>query len=162
MIFPGRLLVSRFVFLLALLIAAGPARAADSVADAANDAAELATFERKATLAKRLGATHVPITDGLPTSQWQFQPAGDPYPAWFIQRPDFFKLFPAPEVEPFVDMNYGRRVAALIEERCKILRRLGLKAHWGANIPQVMPEAFFTAHPELRGPRVVQPNRART
>ena len=126
------------------------------------DAANLATFERKATLAKRLGATHVPLTDGLPTAQWQFQPAGDPYPAWFIQRPDFFKLFPAPEVEPFVDMNYGRRVAALLEERCKILRRLGLKAHWGANIPQVMPEAFFTAYPQLRGPRVDHPNRSRT
>jgi hypothetical protein len=53
-------------------------------------------------------------------------------------------------------------VAALIEARCKILRRLGLKAHWGANIPQVMPEAFFTAYPHLRGPRVDQPNRSRT
>jgi hypothetical protein len=154
--------VSSFVLILALLAVAAPARADDSSVDAANDAAELATFERKATLAKRLGATHVPITDGLPTSQWQFQPPGDPYPAWFIQRPDFFKLFPASEVEPFVDMNYGRRVAALIEERCKILRRLGLKAHWAANIPQVMPEAFFTAYPQLRGPRVDHPNRSRT
>ena len=36
-------------------------------------------------------------------------------------------------------------IATLLEERCKILRRLGLKAHWAANIPQVMPEAFFTA-----------------
>ena len=126
------------------------------------DAAELALFERKATLAKRLGATHVPVSDGLPTAQWQYQPANDPYPAWFIQRPDFFKLFPASEVEPFVDMTYGRRVAGIIEARCRILRRLGLKAHWGANIPQVMPEAFFTAYPQLRGPRVDQPNRSRT
>ncbi len=54
-----------------------------------------------------------------------------------------------------------RRVAAILEERCKILRRLGLKAHWAANIPQVMPEAFFTAYPQLRGPRVDQPNRSR-
>lgn len=129
---------------------------------AAFDAAQLAVFERKAALAKRLGATHVPLTDGLPTAQWQFNPPGDPYPAWFIQRPDFFKLFPAPEVEPFVDMDYGRRVASILKERCRILRKLGLKAHWAANIPQVMPEAFFTVHPELRGPRVDQPNRSRT
>ncbi|HEY9154868.1 MAG TPA: hypothetical protein VIM69_07055 [Opitutaceae bacterium] len=126
------------------------------------DQDQLAVFERKATLAKRLGATHVPLTDGLPTAQWQLQPAGDPYPAWFIQRPDFFKLFPAPEVEPFVDMNYAHRITTILEARCQVLRRLGLKAHWASNIPQVMPEAFFTKYPLLRGPRVDQPNRSRT
>lgn len=150
------------VLLAAPLFAAEAAKASPLSATAAYDADQLALFERKAALAKKLGATHVPITDGLPTAQWQFQPAGDPYPAWFIQRPDFFKLFPAPEVAPFVDLDYARRVSSLLEERCKILRRLGLKAHWAANIPQVMPEAFFTAHPELRGPRVDQLNRSRT
>ena len=137
-----------------------PAAAGPALAPAA--ARDLALFERKAALAKRLGATHVPLTDGLPPAKWQFDPPDDPYPAWFIQRPDFFKLFPAPEVQPFVDADYGRRVAAILEERCRILRRLGLKAHWGANIPQVMPEAYFTAFPQLRGPRVDQPNRSRT
>ena len=126
------------------------------------DVEALSLFERKAALAKRLGATHVPITDGLPPAKWQFQPADDPYPGWYIQRPDFLKLFPPAEVQPFVDMDYGRRIVTLLEERCKILRRLGLKAHWTSNIPQVLPEAFFTAYPQLRGPRVDQPNRSRT
>ncbi len=31
-----------------------------------------------------------------------------------------------------------------------------------ANLPQVLPEPFFSAHPELRGPRVDQVNRFRT
>ena len=132
-----------------------------TVALSAFDTSELAVFERKATLAKRLGATHVPLTDGLPVAKWQFQPADDPYPAWFIQRPDFLKLFPPAEVRPFVDTNYGDRIVTILEERCKILRRLGLKAHWGSNIPQVLPEAFFTAYPQLRGPRVDQPNRSK-
>jgi len=154
----------------AALAAFVPGRAADTAAAPApatratfaeGDARELAVFERKAALAKKLGATHVPITDGLPPAQWLFQMPDDPYPGWFIQRPDFLKLFPPAEVQPYVDMAYGRRVAALLEERCKILRRLGLKAHWGANIPQVMPEAFFEVYPQLRGPRVDQPNRAR-
>jgi len=159
----------RLFCLFAALATLVPGRAADTAAVAPatrsafteGDARELAVFERKAALAKKLGATHVPITDGLPPATWQFQPAGDPYPGWYIQRPDFLKLFPPAEVQPFVDMAYGRRVAALLEERCKILRRLGLKAHWGSNIPQVMPEAFFAAYPELRGPRVDQPNRSR-
>ncbi|MEO6003516.1 MAG: hypothetical protein ABIZ04_23130 [Opitutus sp.] len=155
--------------LLGLLLSSTPlalaaAAPAESVAarNATVDAQDLATFERKATLAKKLGATHVPITDGLPTAQWQFQPADDPYPAWFIQRPDFLKLFPPAEVLPHVNQEYGRRVANLLEERCKILRHLGLKAHWGSNLPQVLPESFFTAYPQLRGPRVDQPNRSKT
>lgn len=173
MIFPAR-----FVSSLALLVGlisgialhaaeakkSPPPEKAKTVAidTAALDASDLALFERKAELAKRLGATHVPITDGLPVAKWQFDPPDDPYPAWFIQRPDFLKLFPPAEVQPYVDMEYGRRIVGILEARCKILRRLGLKAHWGSNIPQVLPEAFFTAYPELRGPRVDQPNRSRT
>jgi len=100
--------------------------------DFATHAADnLALFERKATLAKELGAPHVPITDNLPPATWQFQRADDPYPGWFIQRPDFFQLFPAKEVEPYVDLDYGRRVSGLLEARSKILRKLGLmNAHW--------------------------------
>ncbi len=142
-------------------LASAAASSPSTVALSAFDTSELAVFERKATLAKRLGATHVPLTDGLPVAKWQFQPADDPYPAWFIQRPDFLKLFPPAEVRPFVDTNYGDRIVTILEERCKILRRLGLKAHWGSNIPQVLPEAFFTAYPQLRGPRVDQPNRSK-
>lgn len=125
------------------------------------DACNLAEFERKATLAKQLGATHVPITDGLPPAKWEFQPADDPYPGWFIKRPDLLKLFPPAEVKPYVNAEHGQRVVAILENRCKILRQLGLKAHWGSNLPQVLPEAFFTAYPQLRGPRVDQPNRSR-
>ena len=150
----GRALLAPFFL---LLCSAGLAQTDLAKLDADN----LALFERKATLAKELGATHVPITDNLPPATWQFQRADDPYPGWFIQRPDFFKLFPAKEVEPFVDLNYGRRVSGILEARSKILRKLGLKGHWGANIPQVMPEKFFTAYPQLRGPRVDQPNRSK-
>jgi hypothetical protein len=135
--------------------------AATSTSTASADAANLANFERRATLAKELGATHVIITDGLPPALWQFDVPDDPYPGWYIMRPDPLKLFPPKEVQPFVDLNYTRRVAAMLEERSKVLRRLGLKAHWAGNIPQVMPEAFFTAYPQLRGARVDQPNRSR-
>lgn len=152
-----------------LPVASGQAPAAPTTAAPAAtialsevDRRALAEFEHKAALAQQLGATHVPITDGLPPATWQFVPADDPYPAWYIERPDFLKLFPPADVKPYVDTQYAGRVASILEERCRILRRLGLKAHWASNIPQVMPEAFFTAHPELRGPRVDQPNRSRT
>src|SRR5438477_115184 len=97
----------RYPLLAALFLALlAPIFSAEKPALSEFDRSELAVFERKATLAKRLGATHVPLTDGLPAATWQFQPPDDPYPAWFIQRPDFLKLFPPVEVRPFVDMNY--------------------------------------------------------
>lgn len=146
-----------------LLLAASAASLSGQPAgnNAGPDAANLASFDRRATLAKELGATHFTITDGLPPALWQFDVPDDPYPGWYILRPDPLKLFPPKEVQPFIDMNYTRRVVAMLGDRTKILRRLGLKGHWAANLPQVMPESFFAAYPHLRGARVDQPNRSR-
>lgn len=124
-------------------------------------AEDLAGFDQNAAIAKESGATHMVITDHLPLATWQMTPPGDPYPAWYIHQPDFLKLFPPAELRPYVDLEYAEKVSNILEARCKILRKHGLKAFWRANAPQVLPEAFFTDHPELRGPRVDQPNRSR-
>jgi hypothetical protein len=121
---------------------------------------DLAEFERKAVLCKELGATHVVITEGLPLATWEFD-KDDPYPEWYMHHASLLKIFPPKDVLPFVDRDYANKVSAILEKRCEILRKLGLKAVWNANEPAVMPEAFFTAHPELRGPRIDQPNRSR-
>lgn len=121
---------------------------------------DLTQFERKAALSRELGATHVVITEGLPLATWEFDEA-DPYPAWFMHHASLLKIFPPKDVQPFVNLEYAARVSAILEKRCDILRKYGLKAVWNANEPAVMPEAFFTAHPELRGPRIDQPNRSR-
>ncbi len=124
-------------------------------------ASDLESFERDAKLARDLGATHVVITGGIPLANWEFDPPGDPYPAWFVHHASVLKIFPPKEVQPYVNRPYAEDAARFLEQRCKILRRYGLKAAWHANEPAVMPEAFFTAHPELRGPRIDQPNRSR-
>jgi len=134
------------------------AAAADSSTKATADPVR---FERRAALAKELGATHVSISEDLPPALWQFNPPDDPYPAWFVYRASLLKIFAPKAVQPYVDMAYAERIARILEERCVVLRRLGLKAHWNSNEPQVLPEAFFQAHPRLRGPRVDQPNRSR-
>jgi hypothetical protein len=122
----------------------------------------LEDFERYAARAKQLGITHVAITNGIPPALWQFDSPGDPYPAWFVYQPGLLKIFPPAEVQPFVDTAYAARVAALLRARCQILRKHGLKAVYSTNEPHVLPEKFFAAHPQMRGPRVDQPNRART
>ncbi len=123
--------------------------------------ADPARFERRAALSKDLGATHVSITEDLRPALWQFDPPDDPYPAWFVYRVSLLKVFAPKELQPYVDMAYAERIARILEERCAVLRRLGLKAHWNSNEPQVLPEAFFQAYPKLRGPRVDHPNRSR-
>ena len=125
-------------------------------ADSALDA-----FERNAARAKQLGATHVLITEDLPPALWEMDVPGDPYPAWYMYHPGLLKIFPPAALEKYVDKTYAEKVAVLFEARCAVLRRLGLKAAYGANEPHVLPEAFFTDHPDLRGPRVDHPNRSR-
>jgi hypothetical protein len=126
-------------------------------ADAALDA-----FERNAARARQLGATHVAITDDLPPALWEMDVPGDPYPAWYMYQPSLLKTFPPAALEKYVDKVHAERVAALMQARCGVLRRLGLKAAYTANEPAVLPEAFFTDHPDLRGPRVDHANRSRT
>jgi hypothetical protein len=117
-------------------------------------------YERKATLAKELGATHMPVTGGLPLATWEID-ANDPYPMWFVHHAGMLTIFPPAELLPYVDAKYAANVEGVLKERCAVLGRLGLKGVWSANEPEVLPEAFFTAHPELRGPRIDQPNRSR-
>jgi len=125
-------------------------------------ASGLEAFERNAARAKQLGATHVTITEDIPPALWEMDVPGDPYPAWYMVHPGLLKIFPPAALEKYVDRDYAEKVAALFQARCEVLRRLGLKAAYTANEPHVLPEAFFTDHPDLRGPRVDHANRSRT
>lgn len=121
----------------------------------------LEAFEMYSARAKELGATHVMITADLPPAMWQYAESGDPYTAWFVVNPGLLKIFPPQAVQPFVNTTFAGQVVRLLQERCAILRKLGLKGYWFTNEPQVLPEAFFLQYPHLRGPRVDQSNRAR-
>ena len=156
------------VFLLASCLPAGPLAAqggrapAPTLPDIAEkDAAALAAFESEAAAAKERGATHLSVTTGLPPALWEFDSPGDPYPAWYVGQQSFLKIFAPKELRPFVDAVWADRTARLVGERCRILRKYGLKGSWSSDEPQQLPEAFFRAYPQLRGPRVDHPNRSR-
>ena len=145
----------------ALVSASLLAQSSTPVGDTARrDAADLTRFEHMAMLSKDLGATHVAVTQGLPLSTWEMDP-DDPYPMWFVHHVSLLKIFPPSDVQPYINMKYATRVAGILHDRCEVLSKYGLKGVWNANEPAVMPEAFFTAFPELRGPRIDQPNRSR-
>jgi hypothetical protein len=121
---------------------------------------DLALFEHKAAISKELGATDMLVTEGLPLATWEMDPK-DPYPMWFVHRAGILTIFPPNELKPYVDSKYSAEVGTVLRQRCAILGKCGLKGVWNANEPEVLPEAFFTAHPELRGPRIDQANRSR-
>ena len=150
--------------LLLLIIGTLPvalAHAQTSANDAARrQAADLALFERKAALAKELGATHMLVTEGLPPATWEMEP-NDPYPMWFEHHAGLLAIFPPAILRPYVDAKYSANVVGVLQQRCDVLAKDGLKGVWNANEPAVLPEAFFVAHPELRGPRIDQTNRSR-
>jgi hypothetical protein len=122
---------------------------------------ELIKFEEFVKIASENGATHVVITNDIPHAFWQFDTEGDPYPAWYAQNPSLFKIFPPDRLKSYVNIGYAEKIAAIFEARCKILRRYGLNAFYFTTEPALLPEKFFTDHPELRGPRVDHPNRSK-
>jgi hypothetical protein len=123
---------------------------------------ELAKFEQFVVKAKKNGATHVDVTFNVPPALWQYDVPNDPYPEWYVIQPGLMKIFPNDKIRPYVDAKYSERVVALFQARCAVLRKHGIKGAYTACEPYVLPEKFFTDHPELRGARVDHPNRSRT
>ncbi len=161
--------------LAALAVLSGPAAALAeappaplNMRDAARNAAADASFDRQDTerftqevgQLRELGATQMNITKGLPIARFEMD-RDDPYPGWFTHHIALFKVFPPAALAPYMDMNYARRLQKLIGARCQAIAGNGLTATWTANEPTVLPEDFFVAHPEYRGPRIDQITRSR-
>jgi hypothetical protein len=90
-------------------LAQAPARAGTGSDAAKREAADLALFARKATLAKELGATHMIVTEGLPLATWEMDP-NDPYPMWFVHHASLLNIFPPEDLRPYVDAKYSAEV----------------------------------------------------
>jgi hypothetical protein len=118
-------------------------------------------FESFARQAKEAGATHIDITPSLPWSFWEYDMPGDPYPSWVISNCSLLKLARPPALAKYIPSEHSEAVVSLLESRCAVLRRLGLKAQLSANEPNMLPEAVFTDHPLWRGARVDHPARSR-
>lgn len=128
--------------------------------EASREQANLAFFQRKAELSKKLGANYMLVTGNLPTARWEMKPH-DPYPMWFVHNAALLIIFPPKILQPYVNLDYSHKIQGILKQRCAILHKYGLKGVWTDDEPAVLPEAFFTAYPQLRGPRVDQPNRSR-
>ena len=122
---------------------------------------DLADFERFALRAKQSGGTHVRVSDGLPWSTWEYDQEDDPYPSWVISNCGLLKITAPAPLSQYLPQNYRERVMGILESRCAVLRRLGLKAAFRFFDPSMLPEQVFRDHPLWRGPRVDHPMRSR-
>lgn len=134
--------------------------ARNAAADAASDRQDAERFAQEAALQKDLGATQMNITKALPIARFELD-RDDPYPGWFTHHMGLFKIFPPAALQPYMDMTYVRRLQRLVATRCQAIAANGMTAVWTANEPAVLPEAFFVAHPDYRGPRIDQIARSR-
>lgn len=120
------------------------------------------SFKAFALRAKECGATHIAVhAEDLPLAYWELKPEYDPYPAWVITNPGLLKINPPARLQPYIPEEYGKSVMSIMEQRCKVLRQMDMKASFHTFEPQMLPEEFFIDHPSLRGPQVDNPRRSR-
>ncbi len=129
---------------------------ANEIPDQCSDAAR---FRHFCVRAKAAGASHVTIGQ-IPASDWQKaderdpHPQWDSWPVWSRRNAGIFKLVLPEELAPWLPRQEAETNLALLEERCAILRELGLRAYLDVHEPMWLPEAVFRAHPDWRGAQV--------
>ncbi len=125
-------------------------------------AKDINEFEDFVKRARASGATHINLSnEDLPFAKWEYDTEGDPYPSWVFTNMGLLKIATPAALKPYLPQDYAERVMGILEARCKVLRKHGLKASFKTFEPQMLPEKVFTDHPLWRGPRVDHPNRSR-
>jgi hypothetical protein len=125
-------------------------------------ARDIKEFEEFAIRAKKSGATHINLSnEDLPFAKWEYDTENDPYPSWVFTNMGLLKIATPAALKPYLPQDYAEKVLSIIEERCKVLRKYGLKAAFRTFEPQMLPEKVYTDHPLWRGPRVDHPSRSR-
>ena len=125
-------------------------------------AKDINDFEDFVKRARASGATHINLSnEDLPFAKWEYDTEGDPYPSWVFTNMGLLKIATPAALKPYLPQDYAEQVMGILEARCKVLRKYGLKASFKTFEPQMLPEKVFTDHPLWRGPRVDHPNRSR-
>ncbi|HEX7009303.1 MAG TPA: hypothetical protein VF184_04940 [Phycisphaeraceae bacterium] len=81
--------------------------------------------------------------------------------AYTAFNPALERFAPAPQITPFLPAKAVAANRSLLLAKTAILSELGLGAAFWNYLPNYLPEAFFEAYPEWRGPRTDHPRRSR-
>ena len=111
----------------------------------------LKDFEECAEQVKELGGTHMMVGD-LPRSRWMWErDLKDPYSNWSMGHAQLFKLVCPPQLKQYLPQEHIAESMELVQARCDILKRLGLRPALFSNEPFWLPEEVYRDHPQWRG-----------
>lgn len=126
-----------------------------------NDLKEFSDLAREAARLKKYGNVRINISTLYEKSFNEIPPGGNPWNEYASNNATLAKFFPDKRIAPFLPAEVIAKNRALLFEKAAILRKHGLEAAFFGNEPGFLPEAFFSANPHLRGPRVDHPRRSR-
>jgi len=125
-------------------------------------AKDLEVFADLASRLKRFGRVSVNVGQLAAKTPADIPPGGSPWHEYTAGLPVLTKkFFPHAVEQPFLDMASVRRNLTLMRACARVLRARKLDAWFATHDPFFMPEAFFVAHPHLRGARLDHPRRTR-
>jgi hypothetical protein len=124
---------------------------------------DLSEFQKLLTLAERLkpyGRVQINISTLAEKGFYEIPRERSPWHDYASNNSTPYKFFPDAKILPFVPAAFVARNRQLILAKAKMLRAHGMEGAFFGSEPNMLPDAFFDAHPEMLGPRVDHPRRS--
>lgn len=125
------------------------------------DLGEYRVLAKLAAALKRHGRVEMNISALAEKARHEVPAGGSPWHEYAACNPTPARFFPDEMLAPFVPESFVKKNRELLLAKADILREHGLGAAFWSYEPNFLPEAFFEAHPTLRGPRTDHPRRSR-
>ena len=124
------------------------------------DLNEFRQLVQSASRLKKYGEVQINIGVVADKAFYEIPKGGNPWSEYASNFANVYKFYPDKMIAPFIPEKFVHENVQLLLTKTKILRGNGMDAAFFSNEPEIIPSAFFEAHPELRGPRVDHPRRS--
>ena len=131
------------------------------VSASVRSAKDFGVFAAQAARLRRHGRVEMNVASLSGRDFGEVPAGGSPWHEYAAYSAGLHKFYPHPKLAGFVDAAFVARNRRLLRSCVKVLRARKLGASFLLHEPHFLPEAFFEAHPHLRGPRVDHPRRSR-
>lgn len=115
---------------------------------------------KSASRFKKYGDVQINIAVVADKAFYEIPEGGNPWSEYASNFANLYKFYPDEKIAPYIPSQFVKGNRELLLAKAKILRENGMHASLFSNEPEIIPEAFFEAYPEYRGPRVDHPRRS--
>ena len=120
-------------------------------------------FKKQVSYAAQLkpfGRVQINISTLADKSFYEIPKQRSPWHQYACNNAATCKFFPDAKIAPFIPADFVARNRQLLLAKAKILRENGMDAAFFCSEPDLLPEAFFDAYPDMMGPRIDHPRRS--